>query len=55
MPPRRRNLSQKRHASYIMSHGAQKGHDMSETGLQKVAYFLLVALMLYVFFTGGGL
>jgi len=27
---------------------------MSETGLQKLAFFLLVALMLYVSVTGGG-
>jgi len=28
---------------------------MSETGLQKLAFFLLVALMLYVSVTGGGM
>jgi len=27
---------------------------MSQTGLQKLAYVLLVALMLYVAVTGGG-
>jgi len=26
---------------------------MTETGLQKLAFFLLVALILYVSFTGG--
>jgi len=27
---------------------------MSETGLQKLAFFVLVALIFYVSFTGGG-
>ena len=29
------------------------GSDLSDTGLQKLAFFLLVALILYVSITGG--
>lgn len=29
--------------------------EMSESGMQKLAFFLLVALTLYVAFTGGGM
>lgn len=32
--------------------GAKGGH-MSQTGLQKLAFFVLVALIFYVSFTGG--
>lgn len=42
-------------AHYLYSLGGRaKGQQMSETGLQKLAFFLLVALMLYVSVTGGG-
>ncbi len=34
--------------------GEGRDSEMSATGLQKLAFFLLLALILYVSFTGGG-
>jgi hypothetical protein len=33
--------------------GLRRGGEMTETGLQKVAFFVLIALIFYVAVTGG--
>ncbi len=35
-------------------HNAGMGGDVTASGLQKLAFFLLIALILYVSFTGAG-
>ncbi len=50
-------LARRRNLAYICARapcfGAVKGGVMSDTGLQKLAFVLLLALILYVSITGG--